>query len=177
MLRGLAPVKDQFDEEGGVLHLRIDAGDPQRPDAAVGGHLPGLADADTVQVVLVDPRLDLEAVVGDDLAEAFAAVADLADVQVHVGQLAGDGRAQRQRVQLAAGDLEAGLQGGELGLQLRQLAAAQRILVAIGRDLQRLQAAAQRQLVVDIVDAFARHVALGDQDLHPLGVALQAATS
>src|SRR5436305_259681 len=59
--------------EGRVLHLRVDPGHPHRDLLVADGDSPRLPGPDAVEVVFVDLGLQLEAGVGDDLAQALAA--------------------------------------------------------------------------------------------------------
>jgi hypothetical protein len=134
---------------------------------------PRLTRSDTVEVIFVDLRLQLEAGLRDDLTQALASVADLARLDVHVGQPAGDRCTDHQIVELGAGDLEACLQSGEFAADLRDLATAQGFLLGVRRDLQGQQLPVVVEFVVDLFVQVARDIALGQQGVAPLGDPLQ----
>ncbi len=156
------------------MHLRIDAGDRQLGRAAIQIHVGALTRPDPGEIELVDVRRDFEAGVQRDLTQPVAAVAVLADFQVHGGEPARQRRLDREIAELGAGDGEAALQALHLGVDLRQLLASQYVLALVGLGLQRTQAIVVVELVVDLVGLLAWRIAHGHQGIAPPGHPFQA---
>ncbi len=114
---------------------------------------------DPREIVFVDAGRELEAGVQGQLGQALAAIAVLADLQVHDRQASGQRRLDSEVVELAASDGQALLQAGHLRMDLRQLLATQSLLTLVGLQLQRPQCAVVAQFVGDLVGFLARRIA------------------
>ena len=140
----------QLDLEHAVADLREDPGDPHPDLAAADLGIGDLADRDPAEIEFVDLGAQLVAAGAVELAEPLAALERLADLDREGGELAGDRRAQVERVEAGAGDLEALVQRRGRSAQLGELG---RLQPLVGRALagEHVAAAAVRFIEVAAV--------------------------